>query len=304
MKGSDSVIVREREAPSFGLVDKIGKIRSGLERCEAFSMTAGTIFDVKKYAIHDGPGIRTTVFLKGCPLNCQWCHNPESINPEPEPSLDYRDPFRLDPFAEDVSSLIGEEVTVENLLEKILKDRIYYEESSGGVTFSGGEPLAQIDFLESLLAGCKEEGISTAIDTSGLAPKDSMLRITDKVDLFLFDLKLVDEELHKKYTGSGNKTILENLRLLMERNSEIELRFPLIPGITDRKENVRGIKKLIREGAGINSISILPFHDVEKKYDKLGRDFELAGLNPPGEKDIRNVVEELEKTGIKVEVGG
>lgn len=267
-------------------------------------MTTGTIFDVKKYAIHDGPGIRTTVFLKGCPLNCQWCHNPESINPEPEPSLDYRDPFRLDPFAEEVSSLIGEEVTVEALMGEILKDRIYYEESSGGVTFSGGEPLAQIDFLESLLTECKEEGISTAIDTSGLAPEDSVLRITDKVDLFLFDLKLVDEELHKQYTGSGNKTILENLQLLTERNSEIELRFPLIPGITDRKENVRGIKKLIREGAGINSISILPFHDVEKKYDKLGRDFELAGVEPPDEEDIRDVVEEFEETGIKVEVGG
>ena len=267
-------------------------------------MTTGIVFDVKKYAIHDGPGIRTTVFLKGCPLNCQWCHNPESINPEPEPSLDYRDPFRLDPFADDNSDLIGEEVTVEALMEEILKDRIYYEESGGGVTFSGGEPLAQVDFLEPLLTGCREEGINTAVDTSGLAPGDSILRIANMVDLFLFDLKLVDEELHKQYTGSDNKTILENFDLLLERNSEIELRFPLIPGITDRKENVQGIKKLIGKGSGLDKISILPFHDVEKKYSKLGRDFELAGLEPPDEKDIRDIAGEFEKTGIKVEVGG
>ncbi|MBS3765276.1 glycyl-radical enzyme activating protein [Candidatus Bipolaricaulota bacterium] len=267
-------------------------------------MTEGIIFDIKRYAIHDGPGIRTTVFFKGCPLNCKWCHNPESINPEPEPSLDYRDPFRLDPFAEDNSNLIGEEVTVEALLEEILKDRIYYEESGGGVTFSGGEPLAQIDFLEPLLERCREEKLHTTVDTSGFGPEKLLDRIMDLVDLFLFDLKLVDNELHKQYTGSDNKTILENFQLLSERNSEIELRFPLIPGITDTKENVQGIKKLIRKGPGLNKISILPFHDVEKKYSRLGRDFELAGLEPPDEKDIRDIAGEFEKTGIKVEVGG
>ena len=269
-----------------------------------YDMVRGVIFDVKKYAIHDGPGIRTTVFLKGCPLNCQWCHNPESINPKPEPSLDYRDPFRLDPFAEDNYDLLGEEVTVEALMEEILKDRIYYEESDGGVTFSGGEPLAQIDFLESLLKKCKKEEIHTTVDTSGLAPEESVDRIIDLVDLFLFDIKLVNEELHKQYAGSSNRTILENFQLLTERTLEIELRFPLIPGITDTKENVDDIKDLIRENPGSRKISILPFHDVEKKYSRLGRDFELAGLEPPDEEDIRDIADEFEKTGIKVEVGG
>ncbi|MBS3736276.1 MAG: glycyl-radical enzyme activating protein [Candidatus Bipolaricaulota bacterium] len=267
-------------------------------------MTEGVIFDVKRYAIHDGPGIRTTVFFKGCPLNCQWCHNPESINPEPEQSLDYRDPFRLNPFSKDNSNLIGEEVSVEAVMEEILKDMIYYEESEGGVTFSGGEPLAQIDFLESLLERCQEEEIHTALDTSGLAPEESIDRIIDLVDLFLFDLKLVNEDSHKKYTGTGNKTILENFQLLRERNPEIELRFPLIPGITDTKENVQGIKKLIRKRSGLSRISILPFHDVEKKYSNLGRDFDLAGVEPPKEKDIRDISDEFEKMGIKVEVGG
>lgn len=267
-------------------------------------MTKGTIFDVKKYAIHDGPGIRTTVFLKGCPLNCQWCHNPESIDRDPERSLDYRNPFRLNPLNENNSDLIGEEVTPKEVMVEVLKDRIYYEESGGGVTFSGGEPLAQPDFLQSLLIKCKDEDIHTVVDTSGLAAEETLKRVTNLVDLFLFDLKLMDEELHKQYTGAGNEQILKNLDLLINGSNRIELRFPLIPGITDTKENIESIKELIAERPGLDKISILPFHDVEKKYSKLGRNFELAGVEPPDKEDIQVVATEFKKTGIKVEVGG
>ena len=266
-------------------------------------MTKGIIFDVKKYAIHDGPGIRTTVFFKGCPLSCEWCHNPESMEPEPERSLDYRDPFRLQPYEED-SEVIGEEATADAVFEEIIKDRLFYEQSDGGVTFSGGEPLAQPDFLKSLLQKCREEKLHTAVDTSGLAPKDTLKEIAELVDLFLFDLKLIDEELHEQYTGVGNERILENLDFLVNEGREVELRFPLIPGITDREENIEGIKGLISEKPGLHKISILPFHDVEKKYSQLGLHFELAGVEPPDEKDIQGIVREFETTGIKVEVGG
>lgn len=264
----------------------------------------GIIFDVKKYAIHDGPGIRTTVFLKGCPLICEWCHNPESIDPEPERSLDYRNPFRLNPLSDNNSDVIGEEVTAKEVMEEVLKDRIFYEESGGGVTFSGGEPLAQPEFLQSLLLKCKDEDIHTAVDTSGLATKETLKQVANLVDLFLFDLKLIDEGLHKQYTGVGNQKILENLDFLVDGSREVELRFPLIPGITDTKENIEGIKELISEKPGPHKISILPFHDVEKKYSKLGLDFELAGVEPPDEEDIQVIAAEFEKTGIKVEVGG
>ncbi len=267
-------------------------------------MTKGIIFDVKKYAIHDGPGIRTTVFFKGCPLNCKWCHNPESIDPEPEKSLGYRNPFRLNPFTKDSSDLIGEEATAKAVMDEALKDRIYYEESGGGVTFSGGEPLIQPNFLESLLKKCKEESLHTAVDTSGLVPGETLKRVTELVDLFLFDLKLLDEELHKQYTGAGNSKILENLDLLAGENQEIELRFPLVPGITDRKENIEGIKQLISEKPGLRKISILPFHDVEKKYSQLDLDFELAGVDTPDQNKLETVADEFEKTGIEVEVGG
>ncbi len=267
-------------------------------------MLTGIIFDVKKYAIHDGPGIRTTVFFKGCPLNCQWCHNPESVDPDPEPSLDYRDPFRLDPYGEDHPGAIGEEVAAEAVMDEILKDRIFYEESGGGVTFSGGEPLIQPDFLAYLLKKCKQEEIHTAVDTSGFAPRVTLEKIADSVDLFLFDLKLVDTKLHEEYTSVGNERILDNLKFLDDNDREVELRFPLIPSITDGEENVEGIKGIIEGGSGFRKISILPFHDVEKKYSRLGLDFSLAGLEPPEENEIKRIKDELEKTGIMVEVGG
>jgi len=267
-------------------------------------MTKGIIFDVKKYAIHDGPGIRTTVFFKGCPLSCEWCHNPESINPEPERSPDYRSPFRLAPYEEDDLEVIGEAATAAAVFDEIIKDRVFYEESGGGVTFSGGEPLAQPDFLESLLQKCREEKLHAAVDTSGFAPKDTLKKIADLVDLFLFDLKLIDDGLHEQYTGVGNQRILENLDFLLDGGQEVELRFPLIPGVTDREENIEGIKGFISEKPGLNKISILPFHDVKKKYSQLGLHFELAGVEPPDEKDIQGIVREFETTGIKVEAGG
>ena len=267
-------------------------------------MSTGIIFDLKKYAIHDGPGIRTTVFLKGCPLNCQWCHNPESIEFEPERSLNYRNPFRLNPFSENNDDLIGEEVTAEAVMGEILKDRHYYDSSGGGVTFSGGEPLAQPDFLASLLEKCNEEKLHAAVDTSGFASEETLDRVISMVDLFLFDVKLIDSELHRQYTGVENEKILNNLNHLVDSGKKVELRFPLIPDVTDTDENITQLKELIRDNPGLGKVNILPFHDVNKKYSKLGLEFPLAGAKPTVEKDLAVIVDELKSTGINVEVGG
>jgi pyruvate formate lyase activating enzyme len=173
----------------------------------------GFIFDIKKYSINDGPGIRTTVFLKGCPLNCLWCHNPESRNMKPEriSASSYSWNFysqSCDP------EIIGREASTNEIFGEIKKDIPFYEESSGGVTFSGGEPLLQINFLKSLLTICKTSGIHTAVDTSGYVPYANFETILSLTDLFLFDIKIVSEELHHKYTGVSNKLIMENLQKL------------------------------------------------------------------------------------------
>ncbi|NHZ87227.1 MAG: radical SAM protein, partial [Planctomycetia bacterium] len=164
----------------------------------------GIIFDIKKYAIHDGPGIRTTVFFKGCTMECQWCHNPESKN------------FGIEEFVikdrvkkSTKHEIVGYEMTIDEVMEKIEKDRVFYDESNGGVTFSGGEPLVQINFLLELLKVCKKSNIYTVVDTSGEASWKDFEKILNYVDLFLYDLKIIDNELHKKYTGVPNKRVLK-----------------------------------------------------------------------------------------------
>ena len=178
-------------------------------------MLKGLIFDIKRFAVHDGPGIRTSVFLKGCPCSCRWCHNPESIKPYPQKisktiSLDGKT-FKKEEF-------IGSSMCVFDVMSEIRKDKIFYDESGGGVTFSGGEPLMQSEFLLELLKECKNENIHTTVDTSGFVNEGKLLEIIDYVDLFLYDLKLINNELHKKYTGVSNKMILQNIQILVNRH--------------------------------------------------------------------------------------
>ncbi len=231
----------------------------------------GIIFDIKRFAIHDGPGIRTTVFLKGCPLRCWWCQNPESVN-----SL--QEEIKITPlnsntkYCEEVNELFGRIISADELLTEIKKDRIFFEESGGGVTFSGGEPMMQINFLKDVLEKCKAEGIQTAVDTSGYILMESFNNIYDLVDLFLFDLKLINNEKHIKFTDVSNELIHHNLNFLCKKGDKVIIRIPLIPGITDTKENMDDIFSFIKNIKNIRRIDLLPYNEIaEAKYKRFNR---------------------------------
>lgn len=262
-------------------------------------MPQGTIFDIKKFAIHDGPGIRTTVFLKGCPLDCWWCHNPEGRHPEPEPM---RTGQRGDMLGDAVP--VGTHMSVDVVMTEIKKDQLFYDESGGGVTFSGGEPLMQPDFLAALLNGCRRQGIHTALDTTGYATPEIMAQIAYLVDLFLYDLKIMDDIQHQSYTGVSNVGILANLRYLAKIGCKVIIRFPLIPQINDTSENLAQMGAFLTD-LGLQHIDLLPFHDIHRqKYHRLGQSDRLGNLQPPGEAAIAHVKAYFESSGFTVQVGG
>ncbi len=301
-------------------------------------MNSGTIFDIKKFAIHDGPGLRTTVFLKGCPLGCWLCHNPESQKFEPELMLresrcdlcgdciDVCAPIaiskngtavRIDRARCDLCGacadvclsgaieIVGREVSVEDVLEEIEKDTIYYDESGGGVTFSGGEPLHQPEFLIGLLDGCKARGIRTAVDTSGNIAPNIFRRVAKRVDIFLFDLKVMDDHRHTEFTGQSNRSIHENLRWLAENDGHAIVRFPLHPGINDDAENVSAMGTFLSELPSKYPVDILPYHRIGvEKYGRLDREHKLPALEPPARELIVEVVRQLEVYELDVTVRG
>jgi len=301
-------------------------------------LNRGTIFDIKRFAIHDGPGIRTTVFFKGCPLACWWCHNPESristreivfygsrcvrcgacldaceqcaARPAADPS----------PFDEETCTqcaactevcpsgareAAGREQTVDEVMEEIRKDLIFFDQSDGGVTFSGGEPLMQPGFLRALLLACKAERIHTVVDTSGHVPLEIMRTIGVETDLFLYDLKLMDNEKHKTFSGVPNDLILENLRILSREGHGLLVRFPLIPGINDDKENIRSLAEFVGSLARPCPVDILPYQRLgEQKYTRLGRDYRLKGAPAPSGEVLKETREILESFGLEVRVKG
>ena len=304
----------------------------------AAPMKKGVIFDIRKYSIHDGPGIRTTVFFKGCPLRCWWCHNPEGQDVEPE--LVYRKSRCLgcdecskscqreaiSLVAQSISvnrekcvpcnnccrvcpsdalSIAGKQMTVKEILEEIEKDRTFYEESRGGVTFSGGEPLMQPDFLNALLNECKERAIHTAVNTCGFAQYEIIDRIRDKVDLFLYDIKTMDNRKHRKYTGASNEQILKNLKKLAESGSSIVISFPIIPGINDDDKNVTRTAEFISSLPNIQQVNLLPYHRAGiEKYKNLGKPYKLDKIQPPSNQRVKSVKEKMEAFGIRVGIGG
>ncbi len=263
----------------------------------------GIIFNFKKYAIHDGPGIRTTVFLKGCPLDCRWCHNPESKKAGPEKITKILQTG--DGKSETRTEIVGREMAVGEVVAEIEKDLIFYDESGGGVTFSGGEPLVQHGFLRALLRECRKREIHTAVDTSGYAPESVITDIAAYTDLFLYDLKIMNPEMHKRYTGVANERILENLKQLIKLGKEIMLRFPLIPGMTDDETNIREIAEFAAATGGIREVAVLPYHAVAgAKYIRMKEKNPMDGVNPPDEETVRRVVSRFESYGFHVVTGG
>jgi pyruvate formate lyase activating enzyme len=297
----------------------------------------GIVFEVKRFAIDDGPGIRTTIFLKGCPLHCWWCHNPEGQALAPE--LMYRsmrctgcnecvkicakaaiscvgESMAIDrekcnlcgrccqKCPTEALAIVGKEMSLNEVLKEIDKDLIFYGESEGGVTVSGGEPLSQLTFLNSLLDECKGRGIQTAVDTCGYAPYKSIDKISNRADLFLYDIKIIDEKKHRKYTGVSNKTILQNFKKLTDKGSNIQVRFPVIPGINDSEENVTKTAEFL-VSCGTKNISLLPYHRSGiEKYTGLGRTYKLGKTKSPSDQDMRKIKEALEIFGLNVRVGG
>lgn len=301
-------------------------------------MQSGLIFDIRKFSIHDGPGIRTTVFFKGCPLSCWWCHNPESQSPNPEliehPSrclhcgecaavcpnhvIQLGDDFPitdrelcqlcgecLTACTTDARQIAGKQMTVGEVITVIERDLPFYEISAGGVTFSGGEPLNQSAFLEKLLITCKQLELHTTLDTCGYAPWIVIDKIRPHVDLFLYDLKLVDDHLHQQYTGVSNQQILENLEKLAQAGEKIQLRVPMIPGISDTPKNLKQIGDLAAGLPGIEQIDLLPYHAIAtSKYQRLHQDYKLPELDTPAAAETEQQAELLRDYGLKVSIGG
>jgi len=265
----------------------------------------GIVFDIIKYSIHDGPGIRTTVFLKGCPLDCIWCHNPESKKLKPETTTRITSNKVLRLSYSETKDIVGREVNVDEIINEVLKDRMFYEQSGGGVTFSGGEPLMQPRFLNSLLVKCKEHDIHTAVDTSGYASEEVFKSIIPYTDLFLFDLKIMDEAEHKKYTGVSNKLILRNLTFLSEAAKKIRIRIPLIPDITDTGSNLEHIAGFLSKLSNISNIDLLPYNELsESKNNKFSSKAHLENLKIQSEESLDMIKKTFESLGAEITIRG
>ena len=304
---------------------------------KSFLMTTGTVFNIQRYSIHDGPGIRATVFLKGCPLNCWWCQNPESqlsgqemifwgdrcigcgacstICPSGAIQIKNGIPVTekekcilcgkcIEKCPALAREMIGEKLTTKEVIKEIEKDLIFYEESGGGVTFNGGEPLKQSEFLKSLLNCCQEKKIHIAVDTSGYISWEILNKISSKVDLVLYDLKIMDNERHKKYTGVSNEVILKNLKKLSSIHNNIFVRFPVIPGINDDYQNIKETGEFL-SSLKIAQVNLLPYHYIGiDKYRRLGKTYKLATTQPPSEEKLSEISVILKKFNLSVKLRG
>lgn len=255
-----------------------------------------TIFNIQKFSTHDGPGIRTTIFFKGCPIRCEWCHNPESQVFGPE--------IMLNKYGKE--EVIGKDYSIRELVKKIQADQIFYDQSGGGVTFSGGEVMAQdMDYVVELAKECQRMGISVAIDTCGVAPQKNYERILPYADLFLYDLKFINSQLHHLYTGAGNDMVLSNLRYLSDQKAVIDLRLILLDEVNADEQTARNIVGwLYEQGIHVSEISLLPYHDFGRdKYKRLNRECTQNFIKPSDEQ-VAHIKKVYETAYYQVTIGG
>jgi pyruvate formate lyase activating enzyme len=292
------------------------------------------IFDIQRYSVHDGPGIRTVVFFKGCPLRCHWCQNPESWQRLPEIGFHLERCIGcrncqeacqegailsgtkriqrarctvcgacVDTCYAEALSRVGEEWGRDELIHEVSKDRPFYQDSGGGVTLSGGEPLLQIDFVEEFCSGCREEGLSVALETCGAVPFDSFRRVLPLLDLILYDVKAIDPELHKAWTGSSNERILSNLERLRDSGTRVIPRVPIVPNHTALASNLDRIAAHL-EGS-FPEVHLLPYHGWgESKRGLVDSQKPALRLDPPAEEEMKAIGKIFEERGILVRVGG
>ena len=298
-------------------------------------MSKGTVFNIQKFSINDGPGIRTTVFMKGCPLDCLWCHNPESKSTKPEIFFDDSKcigcrgceavcNYNCHTFTENLHTYnradctscgkcsetcvtealetAGKLMNAEDVIAEVLKDKAFYDNSGGGMTLSGGEPMAQFDFTLELLKLAKENGLHTCMETCGYARKEDFIKVIPYVDIFLFDYKETNPIKHKEFTRVSNELILSNLKLLDNLDKKIILRCPIIPTLNDRKDHFKGIADEANSLKNILEKNIEPYHPLGKgKAEKLCKDYPLADLTFPEEDKIKEWIDYIaKKTSVPV----
>ena len=301
-------------------------------------METGLIFNVQKYSVHDGPGIRTTVFLKGCPLCCQWCHNPESISPRREILVveqrcvacgecraacpfggSVAGPGALPPRIESCTlcaacvdacptgarQMIGREMTVAEVVAEVRKDRIFYEDSGGGVTISGGEPLAQPRFTIALAQALQADGLRVALDTTGLGCTEHLLAAAGFSQLVLYDLKAFDEARHQELTGATNRGILENLQALDAAHNNVWIRIPVVPGFNDDARELKKIAAYVAKLRSVKLVNLLPFHRSGlHKYERLGWRHPLDGVQAPAADAMERAADAFRQLRLAVKIGG
>lgn len=289
-------------------------------------METGLVFNVQRFSLHDGPGVRTTVFMKGCPLACAWCHNPESRSSDPEyvrlrhlcmscgrcteteidnPVVTGIDDRDVDDCPTGALQGVGERVTSSALVDTLLRDRVFFDESGGGVTISGGEPLAQAGFVTEALGLLQQEGVHTALDTCGFGPWPSLRDAAARANLVLYDLKLMDEERHRAATGMPNAIILRNLRALAQIHPAIWVRIPVVPGVNDDEANVEATAAFVQSLPGMRRVDLLPYHPTgEAKFARSGLEYTLHGTPPPPSAHLQSLARHFRSRGLDTTIGG
>lgn len=289
-------------------------------------MSRGLVFNVQRYSLHDGPGLRSTVFMKGCPLSCAWCHNPESQSPRVEfvrlghrcmscgrcseeeradPVVSGRDESDVEACPTGALQSVGQSMEAAALVDVLLRDRIFFDESGGGVTFSGGEPLAQAPFVIDAMGRLRAEGVHTALDTCGFARWPDLREAASHASLVLYDIKLMDEARHRAVTGASNDVILQNLASLTGVHANIWIRVPIIPGINDDDGNLDATAAFLGPLPGIRQVDLLPYHPTgAAKFARVGMDYALHGTPTPGTERLEALAARFRARGLTTTIGG